>query len=655
MKFFAAYSIKKDDASPNITSVPDESDNNLGIKTRDIFSCGIQGGSVALNPHNAFEHHDKEASHGILRSYTISTEIPDFESRRSKARNQIKKKSFSYSGSPRNARQISAGITEDFPTDSLKEQHCYPEIRIINETGCDETKISDTDDTDYKFDIEIPKNNIRTSQSKSVDNIHEMKVSDHHDSGYPSTTISTTHSSSHVDDTNNMAVMPSASERRRLFSSKAKSDIPSMRMHVTHDSEISDMSFKNSTSDDFRSVESERCGSCHREKIERCAFSYETDLDKIHRSKGRRCSVDRSTCSHQKRHKHRRKCGCSKNHNYNKAYELVPRHHKQSLSLLHNYYLSTDMRHSSIRDGQDINRYRHQMRPLNSSTESDSCLCSVHEMRHQRKHGHIKDAFSEKGFHKKHNSPCRRAYDSSPRIDFCSDDSGKSNLMKSFLSDTYRLSSRVHSGHSERMNEDTRQSTNSFPSPRNTSWSSSRERSPLTPSPSPLCIPIQSETFVEKESWCVAKLNVTPESSANSEFVQQQSMSPITLNSIAAFDFEQIHGKKDNGEYKKDVEPSRKGTYTVSGEYLKALPEVEYFSDDKYADKGMMQTINSRHIVDSDANFTSVTNEAIGRLKDSAYQTKQSSLDKYIGEKLVREPNDVKSKTTEVLEPGTRY
>ncbi|XP_045193472.2 uncharacterized protein LOC123549434 [Mercenaria mercenaria] len=652
MKLFAAYNTKKPELSPNITAIQG---NNIAIKTRDIMSCGIQGGTVTLYPDIEFENHSKDHAHGMLRSYTISTEIRDFESRISKARREARtKKSSSYAGSPTTSRVSKSDVSHENATP--KVTHCFPEIRIINENNCEERNVSDSDEnTVFTLPVEIS-----TSQSKSAENVSEVKTSDQHDSGYPSTTISTTHDGSQVEDAN-LKTIPSASVKRKLFSSKAKSasfyklgnendTIKKEARKDTRDSVISELSFKRSTSGEFRSFESERCSSCKREQIERCAYSYETDLDKMHRCRNKRqySAGYNGSHNHQKRHRRRRKCRCSKHHSYSKEIDFYSHDfHESPVNLQREQYMHSCHHKPSFGENWNWPRYHRNIRPINSSTESDTCLCSTHEMRCHRRHYHVKEAFSENGFLDRHASASSRDLDISPRIDFRSDGSCKSTLMKSFLSDTYRASCNVYSG-SEAAGDNICQNKHFLASPQKSSLSSSRDKSrspsPRTSSPRQLQLGVQrkrSDTVVEIANDNVIKLDVSPVSSSNSDIVQcreKSLVSPSAISLTKVYRAEQSsNGLYDNPELNTDIDSSAN----------EQLSEAECISQDVCTNQNKMS--QNMDLPNSVISYDiKPLNERLTMQKDSAYQTKQSSIDMLRrSDSLARGSNALKSKTSE--------
>jgi hypothetical protein len=643
MKLFAAYNTKKPELSPNITAIQD---NNLQIKAKDIMSCGIQGGTVTLNPDIDVEYYHKDHPHGILRSYTISTEIRDFESRISKARKEASmRKTSSYSGSPTVSRMVdSKRVNENA---GVKMTHCFPEIRIINENNCEEKNISDSDDN---LDVALANDNT-VSKIDPTENIAEVKQSDQHDSGYPSTTISTIQDSSQIEESN-LKTIASANVKRKLFSSKAKSasfyklgnENDSRQIEKRkeiRDSMIRDISFKRSTSGEFRSFESERCRSCKKTPIERCAYSYETDLDMLHRCRNKRqhSTGYHSSISHQRRHRRRRKCGCSKHHSYSRDIDMNSRDvHDPQVRLHKEQYLHSIKQKSFGENWYWPTRSHHSIRPLNSSTESDSCLCSAQEMRYRHRHYHVKEAFSENDFRQRHIS--NRTFDSSPRIDFRSDDSCKSKLMRSFLSDTYRASCNNYSVSDA--TESCCHYKHFLGSPENSSLSSSRDKTrspsprPKSPRKQPITTQRRSDTVVEIAQDNVIKLDVSPISSVNSLNVKCSS----SANGETKPDFDGISSTYNEPEVKVDIE--------------------SYLRVDKSDNNGAQYAFEENpafHQVDKDENnhkhYTNcqkppTSNEIKLTLKDSAYQTKQSSIDKFkSSDSLVRGSNSLKSKSSD--------
>lgn len=601
------------------------------------MSCGILGGTVTLNPDLETENRTKEPSHGILRSYTISTEIHDFETRKAKARNEAVRKASSFAGSPVNSRNNDV----DFFLDSPKSNaiHCFPEIKIINEHNCEEVKVSDSEENS-DADILVTKD---VSYSKSAENISGVKIVDHADSGYPSTTISTTQDGSQADEIT-LKIIPPASERRKLFTSKAKSSSfyklgnednvkPTEIRKDARDSTGSDIPYKSSTSGDFLSFESEMCVPCKREQIERCAYSYDADLDKMHRCRGRRrCTAGYSgICNHHhRRHRRRRKCDCVKHHSYSKEIDI----HQH---LQREQYLPAGLH--QLNEKWDVRRKHRVSRPLNSSTESDSCLCSAKEMMYHRRY-HVKPAFSDNDFRRRHDSDPVSGFSCSSRLDFRSDDSCKTKLMRSFLSDTYRASFHDYSG-SENSCEHHALSKRYLRSPHDSSVSNSRDKSR---SPSPrrnnylnLSLSVQkrrrSDTVVEVADDNVIKLDSNNSVSPGSpEFLKHPYNSP---SSSTDYSVTNVQAK----QYNDDRDRERLALRKVSDYQLRVrrdssseqMPDVEYVHKDNYEQVHITQPSGFSNLVKDNEviPISVVSNLASVAQEDSAYQTKQPSIEKF--------------------------
>lgn len=610
------------------------------------MSCGIKGGTLTLNRDDDFEHNTNDITHGILRSYTVSTEIRDFESRRSKLRKEIPHKASSYSGSP--FRSGSTGYFEQHnpngPNDiaeSAKQRHCYPEIRIINENNIEEIKKSDSETSDIDGNPDdVDMNNIHAADT-------EVKPVENIDSGYPSTTMSnTTHSESVLTESGEIKVEPTASEKRKMFGSKSKSasfyklgavEVSGNILHKEHrnPNDISSAKSHNPSIDKCMSFESDRCSSCHRETIDRCAYSYDKDVDKFHKYRVRQLSHDVSRyCSRHKRHKRKRYGDC-RHHSQNKdSYYprplLLPKSHSHNESCIH-----FNSRHQRLTDTQ---RYGRGSRVLNSSTESDSCLCSNYDSRyHPRKNNRktciIKEAFSESDCHQ------RQSFDRRPRNrcethlcqDLKSEDSYKSNLMKSFLSDTYHAKYNGYSGYSF-ISEETPPGPAIFPS--YPSSSSSMDATPSKHAQLHANLSRRSDTVLERSDESVLRLDVSP-SLPNSD---NSNVSFTCSDSYA------MRESRDIGINIDDLDRSTQSAVHYSPQRNHSLYIENYAG-----------VSNKSDIVETDENCQNFTEEvvskqsnALTKLKDSAYQTKQSSLDRFRGDRSFSTSGSVKTRTKSI-------
>lgn len=431
MKLFAAYNGHKEHISPTITSIQQGDVDATKLNVQDIMSCGIQGGSVSFNPEADRDTPDR---HGILRSYTIG---PDYKiANRLRFKTEGKKFS-SYSGSQSGTptlSQLSFTRKTDPHSPERQSTHCYPIIKIINENNVEQNRFSDSDGS-------VCKNN-----SVEVEHQPETKV-DVHDSGYPSTTMSNvTQSSIQYEDSHPMHVT-TASERRKLFTSKAKSasfynigTVENDTLPVVNDihkfvlQEKSVAGFRNqSHSIQSCSFESERCRSCHREEVERHAYSYESDLDKIHRGRHQYTFDDRGHYSRHRHTHHRHRCGCSKQNRHHSRDIVYHSNQKRKHYSKHGSEILPFIVHDRRRHGEN-DRYVH----MYSSTDSDSFIDASREHRWRRHNYRTKGiAYSDgSNFHSHDMSFCsdKHPFD----IKSSKNCSYKTKQMHMFLKDAYK-------------------------------------------------------------------------------------------------------------------------------------------------------------------------------------------------------------------------
>lgn len=433
LKMFAAYNGKKEHISSTITSIQQ---GDADSKAVSIMSCGIQGGSVLFNSESDLERENQDR-HGILRSYTIGSDYRTVDSTRWKFKKDAKKCS-SYGGSPSETLNVKARSAENVHKKEPTElHHCYPTIKIINENNVEHNLYSDSEESVVK-ESNIPVVAFQPqSDSKAPQEVQ--------DSGYPSTTMSNvTHCSSQVEDVHPIHTASTAAERRKLFTSKAKSasfynigTVDADRMPLVND--VHSLVFEGQTShrhgyssaEAGGSFESERNRPCHREELKRLAFSYESDLNKLHRLKrmGHFTIDERHSYSKHKHSRHRHKCGC--NHRHRRTYRDVLFNLNQTHSRSDHSY------QNDWRDGSRLPGYKNGY--FYSSTDSDSYIEHARAIRMRQRNFRTKGAaFSENQLYRP-----PRSYDLyTPEQRQTKQYSFKARQMHSFLKDAYKA--KVH-------------------------------------------------------------------------------------------------------------------------------------------------------------------------------------------------------------------
>lgn len=444
LKLFAAYNGKKEHISPTITSIQQGEVEENSLKVRDIMYCGIQGGSVTLNPESDVER-DILGRHGILKSYTIGSTSTHLKANRERYKKEARKFS-SFAGSSFLTVPVESNVTEapNVEVGSTEREHCYPDIKIINENNEDGT-YSDSDGSVCDgISIIVPKKADET----------DVKCLEVTDSGYPSTTMSnTTQYSCQMEDTK--PILTSAAQRRNLFTSKAKSasfyniatdyhdEIPEGNKAdngVVHTKESS-LNLSPCRAPHLRSFESEQCRSCYRQEVERLAFSYESQLDKVHKLKKRQYTHDEeSACIKHRRGRHRHICGCPKTHR--QCSREVCSYLKHGHRCKPEFYL-TSYPNVGARNVYKLNHPESEQVCHYSSTDSDSFVATSHKGNRRRKQYHSKGHFSENDYHRR--KDWIRSFDLYPQdVDHSKHHSFKTKQMKSFLKDAYNAKYRQY-------------------------------------------------------------------------------------------------------------------------------------------------------------------------------------------------------------------
>lgn len=442
LKLFAAYNGQKEHISPTITSIQQGEVDENSLKVRDIMSCGIQGGSVTLNPESDVER-DILGRHGILKSYTIGSTSTQLKANRERYKKEARKFS-SFAGSSFLTVPVDSNVTETPKVDveSTEREHCYPDIKIINENNEGGT-YSDSDGSACDgISIIVPKKADET----------DVKCLEVTDSGYPSTTMSnTTQYSCQMEDTK--PVLTSAAQRRNLFTSKAKS-ASFYNIATDYHDEIAEGNKADNgvvhTKENrlnlspcraLRSFESEKCRSWYRQEVERLAFSYESQLDKLHKLRNRQYTHDEeSACIKHRRSRHRHTCGYPKTHRQcsREVFSYLKHGHRCKPE----FYL-TSYPDVGVRNVYKLNHPESEQGCHYSSTESDSYGATSHKGNRRRKQYLSKGHCSENDYHRR--KDWIRSFDLYPQdVDRSKHHSFKTKQMKSFLKDAYNAKYREY-------------------------------------------------------------------------------------------------------------------------------------------------------------------------------------------------------------------
>ena len=611
LKLFAAYNGKKEHINPTITSIQQgEVDNALNI--RDIMSCGIQGGSVFFNSSPDIDHEPLDR-HGILRSYTIGSDYRTVDSSRWKYKINARKTS-SYTGSPYTTPRRNTSDTEK-DVDSNEIQHCYPIIKIINENNVEQSRYSDSEESVDKVNTTMIDVKPQPPESKPQPDVL--------DSGYPSTTLSNATQCS-MDDVIAMHNASSASERRKMFTSKSKSasfyNIGSMDMETIpvintiqsshYESPTGTIECRRSFHADLKgsSFESDRCRSCQRDEIKRLAYSYESDLDKLHKHRNSRQYTfdDRYHYSRHKQQHRRHKCGCDYKHR--RSSRDVAYHSKRSA------YSKAEHSFSSCRGSNErVDRLRYldnHHGHLYSSTDSDSYIETARANRLRRQHYYLKgSALSENLHSRRRDSFEMNSHDQKHLKQY----SFKTRQMHSFLKDAYKANGRgcdnaVYAG------------IENFPHGSETVHAQTRvyftldnveEQSPLDPRQS-INFDRRSKTMTDKES-------------DNMVHIEEPDKPPYTYPSYA----------RPNNDNQFSFSEGSVRKYLQEDENIELPDKLKCVSRDQ-------SSASDKNVSNTDESISGMSEHGYlgGRkaryslhekmkLKDSAYQTKQSSVDKF--------------------------
>ncbi|XP_052819348.1 uncharacterized protein LOC128245145 [Mya arenaria] len=468
----------------------------------------------------------------------------------------------------------------------------------------------------------------------------EVKVVEVTDSGYPSTTMSnTTTQSSTVHENIQSVTGPksSASVKRKLFSSKSSSfynigtmDNDNMPMidiaNVTllEDTRRNEMMRQNT--DKSISFESDNCKTCQIERLRRQAYSFDSDRERFHNLPHKVHSYDSSSSRYKhKRPGHRRRCGCS-------SHRSDPRDnsYKRTSSCHHRHHAGACASTTDHRGGRS--KCTRTRLPTWSSTESDNALCKcsiIDESNHRRKYYTSRGALSETDYanlkdYRAHREPRRKQR---PR-DIHSIDhtqSYKNKMINSFLIDTYQAKCQAYC---DAMFDPDRHRDMFLPLETVSPSQRRMVKQPNTVRPLDMSATRESHNY----SQAVVEKSVKREDSYNAPFTY-----PFYTNSrtIAPkrFDF------------------SEEFISQTHGAMARASHENEGFEDEEDKtlsfDTSVYTTDESGvQLYERDLEPTIPVSPGVQdlRQKDSAYQTKQSSVEKFREDSTFSHSGSIKGK-----------
>ena len=378
LRFFEAYK-------------SDNSNNRLS-QSFDL-SAGIQDGTVSFIDGDD-DTEKKDSSPAMIRSYTISS-LDHGPSTAKKRWKNLLRQTRSLPGSPEELRTSleRKRNKEDVEkaTKPVSAEHCYPIIRILNENNHEEHRNSDSENSiicseskrDAKSLINAPSDN----------QVNYVRHGDSADSGYPTTSVSSQNTQFGGINSTEQIKTQSAGERRKLFGNKAKSksfyDISygDGRLSAETSSFSTDLDYESKASGLTRSLSRELdssfdsghyCLMCRRDrKLDHAeSYSCESELNRLHMS-------DRTYSSDSRLS---RKCNCKKCRRRGRSH--CRKHIRQFSTDINSLSTSISNRYSE----GNVKRSRHKghRRSSERPTICNSVECAVAHSRSFRDYSSIK-------------------------------------------------------------------------------------------------------------------------------------------------------------------------------------------------------------------------------------------------------------------------
>ena len=547
-----------------------------------------------------------DTSPPMIRSYTVSSVDHEEASTTKQNWKNLLRQTRSFPGSPRENRKTRANEDkkQSHKVDkSLEVEHCYPVIRILNENNHEQQQNSDSENSVV---IDIARNqicdNLKTSVDPNGENPDEyVKTLGSVDSGYPTTTGSTRTTQFggrySVHESRSASAI-SASERRKLFGDKTKSKSFYDISHgdSQYSAETSSFSTDNDTKaigirrsmpsdlNNFRSFDSgQYCIMCRRDRNFDHAETYscESDLNRLHRPQ-RMYSSDART-------KHR-SCNCRKCQQRSKSH--CRKHIRQFSREIGSLDISHTCRHNSDLNLRRFNQrsrrrsneklfytvgpnrsFQENMKVTHStSTESDVCDCSRNKTRARRKCYKRTEHYSDDSWKMRHKRPDLASIKTiTASWELSKDQSYKRSPVDSYLSNAQFV------GHPYEMYN-------------------------LTVEPRGCIQDLTNDTFRNVD--------------VGADYYQNQPPS-LVHSSIQMGDLPEIKTKIRNNS-----QPPNLTDVEVVSSHLRVEADIIGKSWDK------LETVSVEKI-ETTPQSTSSSDKTNTTFKDSAYQTKQSSVDRY--------------------------
>lgn len=301
LKLFASYKSQKEEhVTPGMASIEHPDVSISSIKVCDLTPYGIKGGSVSLTPHSS----PGLTPHGILRSYTVGADMPDKEKKRHTFYIGERRVS-SFGGLPTDGSPTDTGGFDGSKSPQNAKlnayEHCYPEVKIINEHNVEQHIIGAT-----PMDIKELEPYLTEKASPVV-------------SGYPSNEKRSSTRLS-VEEQLSQRSRASASVKRKLFSAKSSSfyDIGSLeRYRIPEVDDGRQMSAPGSSTNTrlswerSASVESEDCKTCRKlSLLSRNNISFDSRLNIRPKLRPNHYSYECRRRHKNRRHRAYRPCNC---------------------------------------------------------------------------------------------------------------------------------------------------------------------------------------------------------------------------------------------------------------------------------------------------------------------------------------------------------
>ena len=551
----------------------------------------------------------KDTSPPMIRSYTVSSVDHEEVTYAKQKWKQLLRHTRSLPCSPKENRKSQAKQDKkpihDDKKDSempVKSEHCYPVIRILNENNSEQQMNSDSENSVIGLTRRQICDNAKLSINANVGKLDEYSRvlgSDClTDSGYPTTSGSsrvTQLDGTHSAQESRSPSATSARERRKLFGDKSKSksfyDISPGESHYSAetssfsaDNDMKAIGIRRSMPNDLNNFSSfdsgQYCLMCRRDRILDHAVTYscESDLNRLHKPQ--------RTYSSDTRTKHK-SCNCRKCQQRSRSHcrkhlrqfsrdigslTISQRHNHGDLNLRRfNQRSRTRLNEKSFYTVSPNRSIREHLKAMHStSTESDVCECSRSKTRTRRKCYKRTEHYSDDSWRAQHARPNLASIQTSAASwELSIDESRKRKLVDSYLAN------------------------------------------------------------VQRQIYPYVNHNLTVEPRSGSQYTSNDSLMHFDFNS--GYNQNQLRSlhkthsaieMSELTEMNTHLQPQNLTDVEVVSSHLSTEKDIVNYSLDK------LETLSVEKIETTPLS-TSGSDKASKTLKDSAYQTKQSSIDRY--------------------------